>query len=92
MRKSETLEEMVVRRNKRLKSLFSRNNVNVRLVGDDQKPAVIMDESVVLSCYVKNFDLHFTKEPFSDDIIEREEILPFILNYNLLILLKFRIT
>ena len=29
-----------------------------------------MDESVVLSCYVKNFDLHFTKEPFSDDIIK----------------------
>lgn len=69
MRKNESLEEMVTRRNKRLKSLFSRNGVNVRLVGDDQKPAVIMDESVVLSCYVKNFDLHFTKEPFSDEIV-----------------------
>ena len=68
-RKDETLEEMVARRNKRLKSLFSRNGLNVRLVGDDQKPAVIMDESVVLSCYVKNFDLHFTQEPFSDDIV-----------------------
>ncbi len=50
-------------------SLFSRHGLNVRLVGDDQKPAVIMDESVVLSCYVKNFDLHFTKEPFSDEIV-----------------------
>ncbi len=70
MRKNESLEEMVTRRNKRLKSLFSRNGVNVRLVGDDQKPAVIMDESVVLSCYVKNFDLHFTKEPFSDEIVK----------------------
>jgi hypothetical protein len=70
MRKNETLEEMVARRNKRLKSLFSRNDVNVRLVGDDQKPAVIMDESVVLSCYVKNFDLHFTQEPFSDEIVK----------------------
>jgi hypothetical protein len=69
MRKNESLEEMVTRRNKRLISLFSRNGVNVRLVGDDQKPAVIMDESVVLSCYVKNFDLHFTKEPFSDEIV-----------------------
>jgi hypothetical protein len=69
-RKNESLEEMVARRNKRLKSLFSRNGVNVRLVGDDQKPAVIMDESVVLSCYVKNFDLHFTKEPFSDEIVK----------------------
>jgi hypothetical protein len=70
MRKNESLEEMVARRNKRLKSLFSRNGVNVRLVGDDQKPAVIMDESVVLSCYVKNFDLHFTQEPFSDEIVK----------------------
>ncbi|MBN1117937.1 MAG: hypothetical protein JXA77_12065 [Bacteroidales bacterium] len=70
MRKNESLEEMVTRRNKRLKSLFLRNGINVRLVGDDQKPAVIMDESVVLSCYVKNFDLHFTKEPFSDDIVK----------------------
>jgi hypothetical protein len=70
MRKNETLEEMVARRNKRLKSLFSRNDVNVRLVGDEQKPAVIMDESVVLSCYVKNFDLHFTQEPFSDEIVK----------------------
>ena len=24
----------------------------------------------VLSCFVKNFDLHFTKEPFSDDIVK----------------------
>lgn len=70
MRKQETLEEMVARRNKRLKSLFSRNGINVRLVGDEQKPVVIMDESVVLSCYVKNFDLHFTKEPFSNEIIK----------------------
>lgn len=70
MRKNETLEEMVARRNKRLKNLFARNEVNVRLVGDEQKPAVIMDESVVLSCYVKNFDLHFTQEPFSDTIVK----------------------
>jgi hypothetical protein len=70
MRKNESLEEMVVRRNKRLKSLFSRFGINVRLVGDENKPAVIKDESTVLSCYVKNFDLHFTKEPFSDEIIK----------------------
>ncbi len=70
MRKNETLEEMVARRNKRLKSLFSRNGINVRLVGDEQKPAVIRDEAFVLSCYVKNFDLHFTKEPFSDEIVK----------------------
>ena len=70
MRKNETLEEMVTRRNKRLKSLFQKCGVNVRLVGDENKPAVIQDESTVLSCYVKNFNLHFTKEPFSDEIVK----------------------
>ena len=70
VRKNESLEEMVTRRNKRLKSLFSRNGINIRLVGDENKPAVIRDEAVVLSCYVKNFNLHFTKEPFSDEIVK----------------------
>ena len=70
VRKNESLEEMVTRRNKRLKSLFSRNGINIRLVGDENKPAVIRDEAEVLSCYVKNFNLHFTKEPFSDEIIK----------------------
>jgi hypothetical protein len=69
MSREETLEEMVARRNKRLLSFFTMHGYNVRLVGDEQKPAVILNEAVVLSCYVKNFDLHFTKEPFSDEIV-----------------------
>jgi hypothetical protein len=43
---------------------------DVRLVGDIQKPAVVLNEMAVLSCYVKNFDLHFTKEPFSSEIVK----------------------
>jgi hypothetical protein len=39
-------------------------------IRDGKKPAVILDEKYVLSCYVKNFDLHFTKEPFSEDIVK----------------------
>ncbi len=70
MRRQETLEEMVERRNKRLVFLFTSNGFNVRIVGDPQKPAVIQDEQVLLSCYVKNFNLHFTKEPFSDEIVK----------------------
>ncbi len=69
MRSKESLEEMVTRRNKRLISLFTRNNINVRLVGDPQKPAIILDESTVISCFVKNFNLNFTREPFSDEIV-----------------------
>jgi hypothetical protein len=70
MRKNEPLDEMVARRNKRLKKIFTINGYNVRLIGDEQKPAVIMGEKMVVSCYVKNFDLHFTKEPFSDEIVQ----------------------
>jgi len=70
MRRQETLEEMVERRNKRLVYLFTSNGFNVRIVGDPQKPAVIQEEKTLLSCYVKNFNLHFTKEPFSDEIVK----------------------
>ena len=60
MPREETLDEMVSRRNKRLLNFFNIHGFNVRIVGDEQKPAVILNEAYVLSCYVKNFDLHFT--------------------------------
>lgn len=71
MAKNESLEELVTRRNKRLIHFFVSNGFNVRIVGDEQKPAVILDEIQVLSCYVKNFDLFFTKAPFSDEIVRQ---------------------
>jgi hypothetical protein len=71
MARNESLDDLVSRRNKRLLSFFTLNGFDVRLIGDEQKPAVIMEESVVLSCYVKNFDLYFTKEPFSDEIVKQ---------------------
>jgi hypothetical protein len=70
MAREESLQEIVKRRNKRLLTFFTTHGLNVRIVGDDQKPSVVLDESYVLSCYVKNFDLHFTKEPFSDEIVK----------------------
>jgi len=70
MSKEESLEDIVDRRNKRLLRLFTLHGYDVRLVGDSQKPAVILNEMAVLSCYVKNFDLHFTKEPFSSEIVK----------------------
>jgi len=70
MSKEETLEEIVARRNKRILKLFTMHGYNIRLVGDAQKPSVVLNDMAVLSCYVKNFDLHFTKEPFSDEIVK----------------------
>lgn len=71
MARNESLEELVIRRNKRLLSFFMTNGFNVRIVGDEQKPAIILDETSVLSCYVKNFDLFFTKAPFSDEVVRQ---------------------
>jgi hypothetical protein len=70
MAREESMEEMVTRRNKRLLQFFNVHGYDVRIVGDIQKPAVIINDMVVLSCYAKNFDLHFTKEPFSDEIVK----------------------
>lgn len=71
MSRNESLEELVIRRNRRLLSFFISNGFNVRIVGDEQKPAIILDESSVLSCYVKNFDLFFTRAPFSDEVVRQ---------------------
>jgi hypothetical protein len=70
MGRDESLEEIVSRRNKQLLSFFTMHGYNVRIVGDDHKPSVILDETVLLSCYVKNFDLCFTKEPLGDEIVK----------------------
>jgi len=70
MKRNESLNEMVKRRNKRLLNLFTCHGLSVRLVGDENKPAVILNETTVVSCFVKNFDLFFTSEPFSNDIIK----------------------
>jgi hypothetical protein len=69
MNRSEPLMKVVKRRNEKLKRLFAENGINIRLIGDPQKPAMVMDEEILLSAYVKNFYLHFTKEPFSDEIV-----------------------
>lgn len=62
-------EKEIAIRNKQLLRFFTRHGYNIRLVGDKQKPSVILNEIVVLSCYVKNFNLYFTKEPFSEEIV-----------------------
>jgi len=67
--KYEDLKSLVKRRNRRLLSLFKHNGFNVRLIGDPQKPAVIWDEEYCISGYAKNFDFHFTSQPFDGEVI-----------------------
>lgn len=63
-------EKILENRNKLLSRFFTRNGYDVRLVGDKQKPSVILNEMVVLSCYTKHFELVFTKEPLGSAIIK----------------------
>lgn len=70
MLRDDTFEENISRRNKMLLKFFTLHNYDVRLVGDLKKPNVILNDLVVLSCYVMNFDLHFTKAPFSCEIVK----------------------
>lgn len=77
---AELSEKILVKRNKQLLQFFTNNGYDVRLVGEKQKPSVILNEMVVLSCHVKQFDLIFTKEPFNSEIIKifklKDELVP----------------
>jgi len=63
--KKEPLQKVIARRNERLIEFFKTLGYNVRLIGDEQKPAIIFNEKSCLSCFVKNFDLILTDKPFN---------------------------
>jgi len=64
------LKIVIERRNRRLKEFFKRGGYNVKILGDMNKPVVVLDNKILISCYVKNFNLYFNKEPFSSTIVE----------------------
>ena len=55
--------EVVTKRNERLLNLFNHYGINVRLIGDVEKPAIILDDAWSLSCWVRNFDLVVNDAP-----------------------------
>jgi hypothetical protein len=69
MNSSNVTEKVIKRRNNRLLSLFVNYDYKVRLLGDENKPAVILDEQYKLTCYVKNFDLHFYRSEEDNTVI-----------------------
>ncbi|POY38365.1 hypothetical protein C3K47_02915 [Solitalea longa] len=56
-------ENDILRRNKRVVDFFTRSGFSVKLLGDQNCPAIIYNDLFCLSCYVKNFDLIFTDKP-----------------------------
>ncbi|RYX79619.1 hypothetical protein EON71_00705 [bacterium] len=68
-RTPDTLIKEVTRRNFLLRKFFTENDVSVTLMGDYNSPLIVMDDNVVLSCYVHNFVL-----VFKDDIHKGNEL------------------
>lgn len=64
------LKELVVRRNKYLRTAFSQFSDRIRIIGNEEKPAIIYEEKIVISAYVKNFDLRFTSKPFNGQVVK----------------------
>lgn len=52
------------KRNNRLINFFKEKNFPVKLVGNENSPAIIFANDVCLSCYVHNFNLIFMDKPF----------------------------
>ncbi len=86
-------DTIISRRNERLERYFSLlydgSDTRFRIIGDKNCPAVIINESWCMSCFVKNFELNFTNKPNhgeiiatiklqKDQIIDRKQILGYI--------------
>jgi len=49
------------------KKLFPKNDI--RIMGDENSPAVVIDHEFILSCYVSNYKLRFTNKNYKGDIL-----------------------
>lgn len=58
----EALKDMIKRRNKALEEFWISRNINIRLIGNEHNPAMILDDEVCLSAYVHNFELILTSK------------------------------
>jgi hypothetical protein len=72
----ETEQQTVKRRNKRVEALFNRLGFEVTLIGDENKPAIVLDKyNKCLSAYVHNFELRFVKSPSSNEIVHTHKLI-----------------
>jgi hypothetical protein len=63
------LKEVVERRNKRLINFFSLCGYPLRLIADENSPAIVIEDKYVLNAYVHNFELRFTDSYNQGNII-----------------------
>jgi len=63
------LQEIVERRNILLEQAFSELKDQVRIIGNPQSPAILFNDSIIISSYVKNFNLYFTDKPYEGKVV-----------------------
>lgn len=66
---NEDLEDIIKRRNKRLKEFWDKTEISVRIIGNKNTPAIIFDNRKILSCYVRNFDLIFLDKNDGNEVL-----------------------
>lgn len=69
VKKKEDLEEIIKRRNLRIKNFFKICEMSIRLIGDKNSPAMIINDKYVINAYIHNFELRFTDNPVQGNII-----------------------
>lgn len=65
---NEDLDIIIERRNNRLKLFWDSLDFDIRIIGDKNKPVIILDNQKILSCYVHNFDLIFLTKHDGDEV------------------------
>ena len=68
-KEKEDLEEIIKRRNLRIKNFFKLCEISIRLLGDKNSPAMVINDKYVLNCYIHNFELRFTDNPIQGNVI-----------------------
>lgn len=69
VKQKDDLSEVIKRRNARLAEFFKLIGLYVRIIGDENSPAMILNDRFVLNAYVHNFELRFTDNPVQGNII-----------------------
>ncbi len=64
------MKDVIRKRNDRLKKLFISAGFEIHMIGDEQSPAIILNDKICLSCYVKNFDLILNNKPFDAEVMK----------------------
>lgn len=73
MNQTKTVPDFVGKRNKRLEQFFKAIGYDVydiRIVGNENAPAVLYRDTYILPCYVHNFELKWTDKQFNGTVLK----------------------